>query len=31
LGDRVGGVDGLITLVSPRGRGTVLIAEVPCG
>ena len=31
LGQRVGGVDGLLTLVSPRGRGTVLIAEVPCG
>jgi signal transduction histidine kinase len=31
LGDRVAGVDGHLTLVSPVGRGTLLIAEVPCG
>jgi signal transduction histidine kinase len=30
LGQRVGAVDGLLTLVSPRGLGTLLIAEVPC-
>lgn len=30
LADRVAGVDGHLTLVSPIGRGTVLIAEVPC-
>jgi signal transduction histidine kinase len=30
LGDRVAGVDGHLTIVSPSGRGTLLIAEVPC-
>ena len=30
LADRISGVDGLLTLVSPRGLGTLLIAEVPC-
>ncbi|HEY3560489.1 MAG TPA: sensor domain-containing protein [Kribbella sp.] len=31
LTDRVGGVDGRLTVDSPAGGGTTLIAEVPCG
>ena len=30
LGQRIAAVDGQLTLISPRGRGTLLIAEVPC-
>jgi signal transduction histidine kinase len=30
LADRVAGVDGRLTVHSPPGRGTVLIAEIPC-
>jgi len=31
LSDRVAGVDGRLIVHSPPGRGTVLIAELPCG
>ncbi|MGW6281150.1 sensor domain-containing protein [Kribbella sp. NPDC055071] len=31
LTDRVAGVDGRLTVESPAGGGTTLIAEVPCG
>ena len=31
LTDRVAGVDGWLTVESPPGGGTTLIAEVPCG
>jgi signal transduction histidine kinase len=31
LADRVAGVDGRLTVDSPPGGGTTLIAEVPCG
>jgi signal transduction histidine kinase len=31
LTDRVAGVDGRLTVESPPGSGTTLIAEVPCG
>ncbi len=31
LSDRVAGVDGRLTVESPPGGGTTLIAEVPCG
>ncbi|GAA3143236.1 signal transduction histidine kinase [Kribbella aluminosa] len=31
LADRVAGVDGQLTVDSPPGGGTTLIAEVPCG
>jgi signal transduction histidine kinase len=31
LTDRVAGVDGRLSVVSPPGGGTTLIAEVPCG
>ena len=31
LSDRVAGVDGWLTVESPPGGGTTLIAEVPCG
>ena len=31
LTDRVAGVDGRLTVDSPPGGGTTLIAEVPCG
>lgn len=31
LADRVAAVDGQLTLNSPTGEGTILIAELPCG
>jgi signal transduction histidine kinase len=31
LADRVAAVDGLLTLDSPQGKGTVLTVELPCG
>lgn len=31
LADRVASVDGVLTVESPVGRGTRVIAEFPCG